>query len=668
VYTATTDPGRIEVLFRRFPRANVGLATGVTFDAIDIDTKLGKDGETVFADLEAKNGPQPTGPMTRTPSGGRHIFIAPTGAGCPVFATHIDYRGRGGYVVAPPSVVGAGSYTSIAGFEEPIPEPASWVTLRVTRSGEVSEPPPLAEARNIGFTSLAGTLKHRGLTDAQMRTTILALNETLPDPLPVDELERTVFTSAERWGAEPEAFDPTQTGRSEYFVSLYGDAVRYDHRAGRWLIYDGARYAPDRDGEIDRRWLAAARARLANAAHLPEAAMKAEMREAGKMISRRSGYTDGLAIVKNLKPIADRGDDWDRAAGLLGVSNGVVELRTKTLRAGRPDDRITKSTGCAYDPSAGMTRWLRFLDEVFVSNTELIAAVQLAVGYSLIGEPREEVMFILYGNGANGKSKFLEALRGALGDYADDLPFTSLEASRFRGAIPNDIAKLPGMRFVTSSETSDGTWLNEGRVKAMTGRDVLTARYLRREFFTFAPQYVLWLSVNHLPKVSDTSTGFWRRVRVIPFLATFNGTDAQVDLPTVLRAEREGILAWAIEGAAKVFALWDNDERLPNPPIIAEATEEYRVSQNRLADFASEKLRHVPGVRTPASEILREYGWWCDNLHLDRADRVKGDEFKQQMEASGFRWKRTSEGAFYLDCQPVDELVSTNMDDAAKVF
>jgi len=246
-------------------------------------------------------------------------------------------------------------------------------------------------------------------------------------------------------------------------------------------------------------------------------------------------------------------------------------------------------------------------------------------------------------------------LHDALGDYADDLPFSSLESSRFGSSIPNDIAKLTGRRFVTSSETSEGTKLNEGRVKAITGRDVITARFMRREYFTFQPQFVLWLSVNHLPRVSDTSLAFWARVKPIPFLRKFEGDDAQQDLPDVLKREAEGILAWAVEGAKNVYQLRATGKSLPEPEAMRKDREDYRSSQNGLGEFAAERLRKVPGARTRSSEVTSDYMWWAGHNGLDFKDRVKQPEFKDRMKALGFESKRLSDAVFYLDCELVPE-------------
>ncbi len=135
---------------------------------------------------------------------------------------------------------------------------------------------------------------------------------------------------------------------------------------------------------------------------------------------------------------------------------------------------------------------------------------------ALTGNTTEHCIFILHGAGANGKSTFLEATRCVLGNYTRVADSTTFLAKR-NGGIPNDVAALVGARLVTVSETEGGSRLAAALVKNITGGDKVTARFLYQEFFEFTPQFKLWLATNYKPEVADTSEGFWRRIRLIPF-------------------------------------------------------------------------------------------------------------------------------------------------------
>ena len=187
-------------------------------------------------------------------------------------------------------------------------------------------------------------------------------------------------------------------------------------------------------------------------------------------------------------------------------------------------------------PRCQAPRFTQFLDEIFNGDRELIEFVQRSVGYALTGYTTEQCFWVLYGRGANGKSTLLKAMSDAVGDYGYTAPFSTFERYQ-RNGIPNDLAALAGRRFVISSETREGTKLNEGRLKSMTGGDALTARFLNQEYFTFQPMLKLFLSVNHKPTIEDLSLGWWRRVRLVEFKQTFALDKTLAD---TLKAEAPG--------------------------------------------------------------------------------------------------------------------------------
>jgi putative DNA primase/helicase len=334
----------------------------------------------------------------------------------------------------------------------------------------------------------------------------------------------------------------TEAGAAERFARLHGDAVRFDHRRQRWLLWRGHRWLPDADAAVLRLALDFARTWQRDAVEIPSRDKREAVVKFAIKLERRDTMNNVLAIAKALKPIADAGEQWDRDPYLFGVPNGVVDLKTEALRPGRPADGITLQTTVAYDATATCPRWERFVSEIFAGNDELMTFIQRAIGYSLTGITTEQVLFLLYGTGSNGKGTLTNTLKRVLGDYAWNMPFATIEM-KDRSAIPNDLAALVNRRFVMASETNDGARLNEARVKALTGCDPVTARFLHGEFFTFEPLAKFWLSVNHKPIVRDDSYGFWRRIRLIPFTQRF---DVDPSLADQLHAEAAGILAWCV--------------------------------------------------------------------------------------------------------------------------
>ena len=245
--------------------------------------------------------------------------------------------------------------------------------------------------------------------------------------------------------------------------------------------------------------------------------------------------------------------------------------------------------------------------------------------------PTEQITFLCYGSGANGKSTFLDVVRHVLGDYSYSLPFSALEL-KGRSSIPNDIAALPGRRFVTALETNESTPLNEARLKLLTGCDPVSARLLYREFFTFTPMAKFWLATNHKPPVADDSPGFWRRIRLIPFLKQFVGDRAEKDLVTKLKAEAPGILRWAMEGCL----LWQR-HGLGLPAVVEAASQSYREDNNHIGEFLGDCCLVAPDACVPVADLLRTYLYWAEtNLERPLDRKV----FSARLDGKGFQKRR----------------------------
>jgi putative DNA primase/helicase len=308
-------------------------------------------------------------------------------------------------------------------------------------------------------------------------------------------------------------FPLTETGDAEFFTHTFADRVRFDHRQGRWLIFNGNRWAPDADGELHRMALQSVRLRQKQSFDIEDYDKRKHHFLWTIKGESRYRIKNMLELARNLKPISD------------------------------PGDRITMSTRVAYSPTAKAPLWEQTIRQIFNGDDQLIDYVQRAQGYSITGDCREECFFVSHGPGGNGKGTLMNTTSWAMGDYMDNFAISALERPD-HGTVraTPELAKLPGKRFVTASETSTTMRLNEDRIKMLTGRDPVTARQLYGPEFTFVPAAKYWLSTNHKPQIDDTSDGLWRRVRLIPFTQRFIGKNADLTLKDRLRAEGPGIL------------------------------------------------------------------------------------------------------------------------------
>ena len=416
-------------------------------------------------------------------------------------------------------------------------------------------------------------------------------------------------------------FPLTDAGNAELFAALYGHILRFDHARNRWLIWEEHRWAPDSDGEVRRLAKKAARVRYRTALDIEDLDLRGKTASSAVRSESRQRLDACLALARSEHPIADSGMTWDPDSYLLGVANGVVDLRTGMIRSGHPDDRLTMQVPVQYHVKAECPRWQQFLHQVFQRDGELIGFVQRALGYSLTGSVREQVLFLCHGTGSNGKSVFLDMLRNVLGDYAMNIPFTVLELQQ-RPSLTNDLASMAGRRLVTSSETNESTRLNEARIKALTGGDPITARFLYSESFTYEPVAKFWLAVNHLPRVRDDSYGFWRRVRVLPFNEQFTGDDADKGLPFKLLEELPGILNWGVQGALN----WRLVGLAP-PSAVMTATQAYRKDNDELDGFVADCCVVADGVRAEPGHLFSEYQRWSKEQGILERHRLGSRSF-----------------------------------------
>jgi putative DNA primase/helicase len=284
-------------------------------------------------------------------------------------------------------------------------------------------------------------------------------------------------------------------------------------------------------------------------------------------------------------------------------------------------------------------------------NADLIRFVQRAVGYSLTGDVREQVFFILWGDGRNGKSTFIETIMHLLGPYAGVIPKQTLTASRVEPGIRNDVMKLQGLRFGTSSEIEMNSRLNESMLKDLTGGDTVTGRFLYSEHIDFQPQVKIWIRTNYKPRILGTDEGIWRRVRLIPFNVRFEGAKDDKGLKDRIWAnELPGVLAWAVRGAVE----WSRAGLEPPQDVVA-ATAEYRKDENQVQQFVDECCKAGPDEKIVKPRLYEHYTRWARSSGYRFL--LTQQQFKQQLfKAAEVRQERKSGQDWYLGITVVGQL------------
>jgi len=341
------------------------------------------------------------------------------------------------------------------------------------------------------------------------------------------------------------------------FERRHEDGLRYCHTTGAWFVWTGTRWKVEKTG-LAFNW---AREICREMGGGKEKFSKANT---AKSVERFAQAARCFAVTSEI---------WDTNHWLIGTPGGTLNLKTGDVDQAKPDEHITRQAGCAPAPAGVLpTRWLSFLDDATRGDDGLVRFLQQIAGYALTGDTTAQALFFIYGAGGNGKSVFVNTLAGILGEYATTAPMDTFSASQ-HDKHTTDLAMLKGARLVTASETEEGRAWAEQRIKNMTGNEPITARFMRRDNFTYRPEFKLVIVGNHKPRLANVDPAIKRRFNIIPF--THKPTNPDRGLEDALRAEWPAIFRWMVEGCID----WQKNGFVP-PEVVLEATEEYFEDQD----------------------------------------------------------------------------------------
>jgi putative DNA primase/helicase len=441
-----------------------------------------------------------------------------------------------------------------------------------------------------------------------------------------DEFRRTELPT--------EALD-TDVANARRFAKRHGRDVRFTPEQG-WLVYDGRRWALDQK-EVNVQALAKDTA-VSIFDEIKGAAERDERYKHAKRSQSKAAIDAMIGLTRSEPGVLARITDFDKDGMLLNVANGTVDLRTGKLRGHDRADLITNLADVQYEPGAACELWDRFLWQITAESDELYNYLRRLVGYLLVADVSEQALHFLFGTGANGKSVFVEVLMRLLGDYAIAMSADVVVARR-HGGIPNDVARLRGVRVAFINETSQGSRFDEAKLKDLTGGDTLSARFLHQEFFQFEPTHRIVIRGNHKPTISGTDDGMWRRLRLVPFTVSIPTEAQDRRLLHKLESELPGILQWAIKGSLE----WQRSGLNP-PSIITEAVMHYREESDVLGRFIEEQCDQNRMLTVRSSHFYSSYKAFCDSAG-DRA--MPSKDLPGEMERRGYKWKKTKIGAVF---------------------
>jgi putative DNA primase/helicase len=431
----------------------------------------------------------------------------------------------------------------------------------------------------------------------------------------------------------------TDATNAQRLYREHGKDIRYNAAWKKWVVWNGSHWEIDEGALIHTKGLETVRNIYDEVLKTDDYRERIEIEKYAMLsesMRRREAFVRAASFIKELNITSD---DLDPNPWLLNVKNGTINVTTGEFWEHRQEDMITKIANVEYKPDADCPLWKQFIREIMNFKADIINFVQTAAGWALTGDTSEQTLFILFGSGANGKSTFLNTIMYLLGDYALATP-TETFMRKNGDQNTNDLARLRGTRFVTTTEAEQGRRLSEPLIKKITGNDQMTARFLYGEFFNFMPTFKIFMATNHKPVIKGTDYGIWRRIKLIPFTTRITEEKQDKHLELKLREEASGILNWLLEGTKR----WKK-ERLIVPLDILNATDEYRGEMDIIGNFLKECCTQTPGATIRIREFFKAYQEWCEeNNEHAVSERFLGLRMKEM----GFERTRTADARYWL--------------------
>ncbi len=415
-------------------------------------------------------------------------------------------------------------------------------------------------------------------------------------------------------GGEPGKRTLTDVGNGRRLVDSFGPAIRYTPGLG-WFHWDGGYWKPDVEN-LEMQEIAKKLAPIiaSEVVHYDDTEKQSEVIKWAQQAKSNSRLANSIESATSDPRVVVGVSNWDSDETLLGVANGVIDLRTGELLRGRPDLYITRRAPVSYTQGMRNVKWEQFLDFATSGDKELQEWLQRAAGYSLTGLRTYDVMFLIYGPAGSGKNTLVEALVKCMGTQEYAWPLDSSILAQGDGqASGSDLyhwAELRGRRLVWVDELPESERLKENSVKKLTGSSSISARSPGEKPFTFESQAKLWITTNHRPIINDDA--MWRRMRPVPLTNVPENPDPELkhyifDPEGALPA----VLSWAVEGAIKLLGSSARDG-LGMCKAVSDAQEMYRKNEDRIGIFLNEETKEAEGTTLPIKSLYAVYRAWSE--------------------------------------------------------
>lgn len=510
----------------------------------------------------------------------------------------------------------------------------------------IAEWPDLEEVETIYVLTKDANIPGKHAVKAVMFPWLLATKTKSPSQMNIDlkgnadefisKLESAISSVHDTLvmadGLDP--FNTSDIAIADYIHKAVKGSYKYEPSLGTWFVWN----------DTSKRWLTGdiSMKRLISSYLRVKADTTHSMDGRNKILSNHKV----ACVEKTLKYLYENtsgADKFNTATNLLLTGSGVVDLTTSELSENDQSFMLTQEAAALYEKRTEGP-WHDHINSVFMGDIELARYFQKLVGYSITGETKERVFFVLVGNGRNGKSVTINTLKHILGTYASAMPFDLL-TKPITGAPTPSIMHLKNSRFVMISECDSGSAFSEATIKVLTGNDVISVRGLYDRVNTqFVPQAKIWLALNALPAVKDITHSFWDRVRIIPFDKRFSKDEVDLNIQSKFMANSEEVLSWAIEGARLYY-----QEGISHiPDACKQYVAQYREREDWLEGFLAETF--YPEIEKESwidlYKIMERYEEWS-RIHAF-TDAIGSKTMSKLLCAKGIMKRRSQTGMRFL--------------------
>jgi putative DNA primase/helicase len=406
----------------------------------------------------------------------------------------------------------------------------------------------------------------------------------------------------------------SENNLSYRFSARFQDVLVFVHGWGRWLRWRGGLWSEDFAVRVydEARKICAAEGQRA-------LATMANKKTAAKI----AAAINKAACVAAIERLARHHEPQVRPLALFDADRLLLNAPSHSLplprdatttiqpREHHKEDYCTKTTTVNADFNANCPLWKRFLLRIMANDQEMVDYLQRLCGYCLTGLVEEHTVVFFHGKGRNGKTTLADVLLGILGTgptgYAAVSPISTFVASQ-TDQHPTDLAMLQSKRLTIANETERGRAWATSKIKMMTGGDLISARFMRQDFFTYSPQFKVIILGNNKPVFHNVDVAMRERMHLVPFNVVIPKAERDKQLPEKLKAEYPAILAWMVRG----YEQW-RAKGLAPPQKVVDATETYFATEDNVSNWIADCCVLDPDGYATLKDLFASWKAWCAN-------------------------------------------------------